>query len=50
MIMAYFIGGYNWSGESQLDRFISEGIWENGYREDKYQEIFDEKKDGDYLL
>ena len=49
MIMAYFIGGYNWSGESQLDRFISEGIWENGYREDKYQEIFDEIKVGDFF-
>ncbi len=47
--MAYFIGGYNWSGESQLDRFISEGIWENGYREDKYQEIFDEIKVGDFF-
>jgi MoxR-like ATPase len=47
--MAYFIGGFTWSGESQLDRFIAEGIWENGYRDGKYQDIFDRVNVGDFF-
>lgn len=47
--MAYFIGGFTWSGESQLNRFISDGIWENGYHGTKYQKIFNEIKIGDFF-
>ena len=33
MVRRYFIGGFTWEGESQKDRFIKDGIWENGYDE-----------------
>ncbi|WP_197919070.1 hypothetical protein [Thiosulfatihalobacter marinus] len=29
----YWFVGAQWDGEDQLDRFISEGIWANGYHE-----------------
>lgn len=47
MIMRYFIGGFTWEGESQFDRFISEGIWENGYEEQKYSDLFSQISVGD---
>ncbi|PXY38739.1 AAA family ATPase [Flavobacterium cheongpyeongense] len=45
--MRYFIGGFTWEDESQLDRFISEGIWENGYEEEKYSDLFSQISVGD---
>lgn len=45
--MRYFIGGFTWGGESQFDRFISEGIWENGYQEEKYSDLFSQISVGD---
>lgn len=45
--MRYFIGGFTWEGESQFDRFISEGIWENGYEEQKYSDLFSQISVGD---
>ncbi len=45
--MRYFIGGFTWGGESQFERFVREGIWENGYGEDRYKEIFSEVSIGD---
>jgi len=45
--MKYFIGGFTWNGESQFDRFIKEGIWENGYEENKYSDLFSEIQVGD---
>lgn len=45
--MRYFIGGFTWEGESQFDRFISAGIWENGYEEEKYSDLFSEISVGD---
>lgn len=45
--MRYFIGGFTWEGESQFDRFISEGIWENDYEEEKYSDLFSEISVGD---
>lgn len=45
--MAYYIGGFTWGGESQLDRFLSDGIWENGYGEDRYQDLFNKIQAGD---
>lgn len=47
--MRYFIGGYTWNGESQFERFVNNGIWENGYEEDKYSELFSEISIGDYF-
>lgn len=41
--------GFNWDGDkSQLDRFLEEGIWENGY-DDKYASIINSIKKGDKL-
>ncbi len=45
--MRYFIGGFTWEGESQLERFVEGGVWENGYQEDKYSELFSQIKVGD---
>ena len=45
--MRYFIGGFTWEGKSQFDRFISEGIWENGYEEEKYSDLFSQISVGD---
>ena len=49
MKQQYFIGGFTWEGESQLDRFINEGIWVNGYEKDKYADLFKQVKVGDYF-
>jgi hypothetical protein len=45
--MKYFIGGYSWSGKSQFDRFVKDGIWENGYEEEKYSDLFSKISVGD---
>ena len=45
--MRYFIGGFTWEGKSQFDRFIKEGIWENGYEEEKYADLFSQISVGD---
>lgn len=45
--MRYFIGGFTWEGKSQIDRFINEGIWENGYEEEKYANLFSQISVGD---
>lgn len=45
--MRYFIGGFTWDKESQFDRFIEEGIWENGYEEEKYADLFSQITVGD---
>ena len=45
--MRYFIGGFTWEGESQFDRFIRDGIWENGYEEQKYSDLFSQISVGD---
>ncbi len=47
--MRYFIGGYTWNKQSQFNRFVNNGIWENGYEEDKYSELFSEISIGDYF-
>jgi 5-methylcytosine-specific restriction protein B len=47
--MNYFIGGFTWSGVSQLERFINEGFWENGYEKDKYADLFKKIKVGDFF-
>lgn len=45
--MRYFIGGFSWKNKSQLERFIEDGIWENGYEEEKYAELFSQISVGD---
>lgn len=45
--MRYFIGGFSWNGESQYDRFIKHGIWENGYEQEKYAGLFSQISVGD---
>lgn len=45
--MKYFIGGYTWDSKSQFKRFLSEGIWENGYGTDKYSDVFKRIEVGD---
>lgn len=45
--MRYFIGGFTWEGKSQFDRFIKDGIWENGYEEEKYADLFSQISVGD---
>lgn len=47
--MRYFIGGYTWNKDSQLERFINDEIWENGYEEEKYSSLFAEISVGDYF-
>ena len=34
----YWFVGAVWGNEEQTERFIAEGIWQNGY-EDKYQSL-----------
>ena len=36
MNIRYYCVGFQWDGVSQLERFLKEGIWENGYN-DKFQ-------------
>lgn len=36
MYTKYYCVGFQWDGVSQLERFLKEGIWENGYN-DKFQ-------------
>ncbi|WP_160849444.1 AAA family ATPase [Pontibacillus yanchengensis] len=44
---AYFVGAVI-DGENQFNRFLEEGIWENGY-DDKYQEKVSEMEVGDRI-
>ena len=44
----YFIAGYTWDKESQKERFLREGIWENGY-DNRYQDVYDNIRVGDYI-
>lgn len=47
--MAYFLGGFTWEGDSQLDRFLEDNIWQSGWGDGKYQETFNTIKIGDYF-
>lgn len=44
-----FLVGSTWGKNDQIDRFIQESIWENGY-DDRYIEIVNSIKKGDLLL
>ena len=44
---AWFVGA-SWGGEDQTERFISEGVWENGYT-DRYLDLVREIEPGDRI-
>ncbi len=44
----YYIAGFTWDGDSQLDRFKEEHIWENGYDE-KYKDVYNTMRVGDHM-
>lgn len=44
----YYIAGFTWGGDSQLDRFKEEHIWENGYDE-KYEDVYNTMRVGDHI-
>ena len=43
----WFVGA-SWGGDDQTDRFLSEGIWQNGY-EDKFSKLVRQMKPGDRI-
>ena len=43
----WFVGA-NWDGDDQTERFISEGIWQNGHK-DKFSELVARIKPGDLI-
>ncbi len=44
-----FAAGHNWDEGNQLDRFLKEGIWENGHKE-KLTGVVNQAKAGDIIL
>lgn len=46
--MKFFIGGFSWGQNgSQLERFLNDGIWQNGYGGEVYHDIYEKIKPGD---
>lgn len=40
--MKFFIGGFSWGQNgSQLERFLNDGIWQNGYGGEVYHDIYE---------
>lgn len=51
--VSYWAVGSEWGGEEQEERFIDEGIWEDGHGVDgneQYKKILEQVNIGDYLL
>jgi hypothetical protein len=46
----FHLVGSNWGSEDQSNRFYKEGIWENGYGEDKYSKRVNSINEGDILF
>lgn len=44
--ISYYLLGANWDGDDQVERFIQNGIWENGY-DNKYLDIINNVKIND---
>ena len=44
----YWFVGASWSSEDQTDRFLKEGVWQNGY-EDKFSKLVRQMKPGDRI-
>ncbi|WP_258102178.1 KAP family NTPase [Marinoscillum pacificum] len=49
MDRSYFLAGYHWNDESQLDRFVKEGVWINGNK-NRLTEAVNSAKPGDVLF
>lgn len=47
-IQSYWFVGASWNDEDQTQRFVEQGIWENGY-DDKYVEQVNSIKSGDLI-
>lgn len=45
----YWFVGASWGGKDQTDRFLKEGVWENGY-DDKYKGHVNEMRPGDRIV
>jgi 5-methylcytosine-specific restriction enzyme B len=45
----FWFGGAVWDEDDQLNRFISEGIWQNGAVEDRYSDMIETMKPGDMI-
>ncbi len=45
-IIAYYVLGATWGGDDQTERFIQNGIWENGY-DDKFADVVNGVNVGD---
>ncbi len=46
--VCWFVGASFWGNDDQASRFLSEGIWENGY-EDRYHELVRSMRTGDRI-
>lgn len=47
-VPVFWFVGANWSGEDQTDRFLKEGIWENGY-EDRFLDEVRQMRPGEKI-
>ena len=45
---SFWFVGANWDGDDQTERFLSEGVWTNGY-DDKYADVVRRMKPGDLI-
>lgn len=46
--VSYWYVGASWGGEDQTDRFLKEGVWQNGY-DDKFSKLVRQMKAGDRI-
>ena len=46
---AWFVGAA-WGGIDQTDRFLRDGLWENGYQNDMYSDLIDAMEAGDRIV
>lgn len=46
---SFYVGGHTWGNDSQLSRFLTEGIWENGW-DDKFTKVVNSVISGDLLF
>jgi 5-methylcytosine-specific restriction protein B len=44
----FWFAGASWDGDDQTERFVKEGIWQNGY-DDKFSELVAQMKPGDLI-
>lgn len=46
--VSYWYVGASWEGEDQTDRFLKDGVWQNGY-DDKFSKLVRQMKAGDRI-